>query len=143
MFSVSKLTEAQRNQIQQWAAAGDQLAELQKKINSEFDLSITYMDTRFAVLDLGIELVVEQVPEPEAVEAEELVPLGYVDATVDEIMKPGFYVSGAVTFSDGMKGGWGIDEAGRLSLDLNNPDYKVTDEDMLAFQEVLRTKLKP
>jgi len=142
MFSVSKLTEEQKNKIKLWAASGDQLAELQKKINTEFGLSATYLDTRFAILDLGIELETKnQEPVPEK-QKPERVALGYVDATVDQIVRAGYYVSGSVTFSDGMQGLWGIDESGRLALDMEEAGYKPTDEDMLAFQEVLRTKLQ-
>ena len=146
MFSVKDLTPEQVEQIKVWASEGDQLADLQRKINSEFELSpsITYLDTRFAVIDLGIELIQEEEPEEEEKEpeAEELTPQGYVDATVDEIVRPGFLASGKVIFSDGMKAAWGLDQMGRLKLDADDPNYQITDEDTLAFQEILRDKLK-
>ncbi len=142
MFSVSDLTEKQIEQIKVWASEGDQLADLQKKMNTEFQLkpAITYLDTRFAILDLGIELIIETEPE-EKPEPKELTPLGYVDATVDGIVRPGFLASGKVTFSDGMKALWGIDQMGRLKLDADEPSYQVDDEDLIAFQEILRDKL--
>lgn len=146
MFSVKDLTPEQVEQIKVWASEGDQLADLQRKINSEFELSpsITYLDTRFAVIDLGIELIQEEEPEEEEKEAEveELTPQGYVDATVDEIVRPGFLASGKVIFSDGMKAAWGLDQMGRLKVDADDPSYQITDEDTLAFQEILRDKLK-
>jgi len=145
MFSVSALTEKQREQIKIWASEGDQLAELQRKINSEFGLgdSLTYLDTRFTVIDLGIELIEEAKPEEKKEEPpKELVPQGYVDATVDEIVRPNFLASGKVIFSDGVNALWGLDQMGRLSLDADDPNYKVSDEDMIAFQEILRDKLK-
>lgn len=143
MFSVTDLTEKQIEQIKVWASEGDQLADLQKKINTEFQLkpAITYLDTRFAIIDLGIELVVEAEPEEKKPEPKELTPLGYVDATVDGIVRPGFLASGKVIFSDGMHALWGIDEMGRLKLDADEPSYQVDDEDMIAFQEILRDKL--
>ena len=146
MFSVKDLTPEQVEQIKVWASEGDQLADLQRKINSEFKLSpsITYLDTRFAVIDLGIELIKEEEPEEEKKEPEtqELIPKGYVDATVDEIVRPGFLASGKVIFSDGMKAAWGLDQMGRLKVDADDPSYQITDEDTLAFQEILRDKLK-
>ncbi|MGJ8655712.1 MAG: hypothetical protein ACSHX6_04605 [Akkermansiaceae bacterium] len=146
MFNVTDLTPQQQEQIKIWASQGDQLADLQKKINAEFQLSpsITYMDTRFAIIDLGIELVEEAKPEEPKKEEEpkELTPLGYVDATVDGIVRPGFLASGKVIFSDGMNALWGIDEMGRLKVDADDPSYQINDEDMIAFQETLRDKLK-
>lgn len=142
MFNAKDLTDEQKAQIAEWAAAGDQLNDLQKKMSEAFGKNITYMDTRFAIMDLGIELVVEEEPEPEPEEKQELTPLGYVDATVDEIVRPGCLVSGKVIFSDGMKALWGLDHEGRLSVDADDPDYQIDDEDMIAFQQILRDKLK-
>lgn len=145
MFNVTDLTTEQQEQIKSWASQGDQLADLQKKINTEFQLSpsITYMETRFAIIDLGIELVEEAKPEePKEEQPKELTPLGYVDATVDEIVRPGFLASGKVIFTDGMNALWGVDEMGRLKVDADDPSYEITDEDMISFQETLRDKLK-
>lgn len=148
MFSVADLTKEQIEQIKVWASEGDQLADLQKKINSEFKPSsaVTYLDTRFAIIDLGIEIIQEAEPEEEVSEetpdSKELTPLGYVDATVDTVVRPGFLASGNVIFSDGMKALWGLDQMGRLKLDADDPSYQVDDEDMIAFQEILRDKLK-
>jgi hypothetical protein len=144
MFSITDLTEAQIEQIKVWASEGDQLADLQKKINAEFKLSpaITYLDTRFAIIDLGIELIVEAEPEEEKQEEPKaLTPLGHVDATVDTVVRPGFLASGKVIFSDGMNALWGLDQEGRLKLDADDPSYQVDDEDMIAFQEILRDRL--
>lgn len=143
MFNAKDLTDEQKEQVAEWVAAGDQLNDLQKKMSEELGSNITYMDTRFAIMDLGLELVVEEDPEPEVEEvAKELTPLGYVDATVDTIVRPGYLASGKVIFSDGMNALWGLDQEGRLSVDADEADYQIDDEDMIAFQEVLRDKLK-
>jgi hypothetical protein len=145
MFSVTDLTKEQIEQIKVWASEGDQLADLQRKINSEFKLesAVTYLDTRFAIIDLGIELVIAAEPEEDnKEEPKPLTPLGHVDANVDTIVRPGFLASGKVIFSDGMNALWGLDETGRLKLDADDSDYQVDDEDMIAFQEILRDKLK-
>ncbi|MFT6794856.1 MAG: hypothetical protein ACJAR1_002872 [Rubritalea sp.] len=145
MFSVTDLSEEQIEQIKVWVSEGDQLADLQRKINSEFKLesAVAYMDTRFAIMDLGIELVLAAEPEEEKQdEPKPLTPLGYVDAKVDTIVRPGFLASGTVIFSDGVNALWGLDQEGRLKLDADDPSYQVEDEDMVAFQEILRDKLK-
>ena len=70
MFSASKLSEDQKSALHRWAADGASIADLQKRLKDEFDIGITYMDARFLVLDLGIELLEapkeEKKPEDEA-----------------------------------------------------------------------------
>jgi hypothetical protein len=57
-------------------------------------------------------------------------------------MMPGAIVSGDVTFSDGVKARWLIDQYGRFGLDPEKPGYKPTNEDLQAFQMQLRTELR-
>ncbi|MEO1857675.1 MAG: hypothetical protein ABGY95_09995 [Rubritalea sp.] len=141
MFSISQLSDDQKQQIAVWAEAGAQLPDIQKQILEEFEIQITYMDTRFLVLDLGIELVKEVVvEEPEKVEVVK-VATGFVDATVDEIERLGALKSGSVTFSDGEKALWMIDQEGRLSIDADTPGYQAEEEDLIKFQEKLRDLL--
>ena len=65
MFSVSDLNEEQVKQIRLWVEEGAQMADVQKRLESEFGHIVTYMDTRFLSLDLGLEFQVEEEPEPE------------------------------------------------------------------------------
>ena len=141
MFSVSQLTDEQKQQIHQWADDGAQMADIQKRMAQELGIQITYMDTRFLILDLGIELKKEEAPVESAPEEELKVATGMVETTVDELVRPGALVSGRVTFSDGEKALWAIDQMGRLSLDADTPGYKPDEEDMITFQEQLRDKL--
>ena len=76
--------------------------------------------------------------------AQERVP---PDVTVecDAIMIPGTMASGDVTFSDGVKGKWYLDQMGRLGLGGDLPQgYRPSPEDAALFQarlmEVLRSK---
>jgi hypothetical protein len=50
------LTPEQKQAVAAWAAAGDSLAVIQKKLSEQFKISMTYMDVRFLVDDLGLEL---------------------------------------------------------------------------------------
>jgi hypothetical protein len=50
------LSPEQKQAVAAWVAAGDNLAEIQKKLSEQFKLSMTYMDVRFLVDDLGLEL---------------------------------------------------------------------------------------
>jgi hypothetical protein len=50
------LTEEQKKIVAGWVAAGDNLSAIQKKLNEELKISMTYMDVRFLVDDLNLEL---------------------------------------------------------------------------------------
>lgn len=65
MISSRDLTDEQVASIRNWAGDGAQLPDIQKRLLEEFGMNATYMDTRFLVLDLGIELVSEESEEPE------------------------------------------------------------------------------
>jgi hypothetical protein len=50
------LTAEQRAAVSQWIAAGDSLAVVQRKLTDELKVSMTYMEVRFLVDDLGLEM---------------------------------------------------------------------------------------
>lgn len=124
------------------------MADVQKKLTEEFGFKVTYMDTRFLALDLELEFAKDEEVKTEDPAASVLVEdpampefpagIGEVDATVDQVARPGAMVSGTVTFSDGMKGRWLIDEMGRPSIDPDQAGYQPTEDDLEAFQEKLR-----
>jgi len=122
---------------------------------AEFDISMTYMDVRFLVLDLG--LTVKDRPAPAAAPpvaggeslagqpsapAAEPATAGGVSVEVDRVVKAGAVASGSVTFSDGVSGSWMIDQFGRLALDTGKAGYRPEEQDVRAFQEKLRSALE-
>ena len=50
------LSPEQTKAVASWVAAGDSLAVIQNKLSEQFKISMTYMDVRFLVDDLGLEL---------------------------------------------------------------------------------------
>lgn len=138
MFSASKLTPEQKEALKQWAAEGATMSDLQRHLKEDFGHTLTYMDTRFLILDLGIELVEAPKVEPKKEEKPVLVPTGHVTTTMDTLTLPGAMVSGKVTFSDGETGIWMLDQTGRPGLDPDTPGYTPTREDIMAFQTQLR-----
>ncbi len=50
------LTPEQKAAVSTWVAAGDSLYAVQKKLSDEFKVSMTYMDVRFLVDDLNLQL---------------------------------------------------------------------------------------
>ncbi len=142
MFSASKLTSDQTEALKNWAAAGATMSELQRHLKEDFDHSLTYMDTRFLILDLGIELVEEPKVVPKEEEKPALIPTGVVTVTMDSLTLPGAMVSGKATFSDGETAVWMLDQSGRPGLDPDTAGYRPTQEDILEFQKQLRALIQ-
>ena len=174
------LTDPQIAALRQWAAAGASLSDLQTRLADEFGIHMSYMDVRFLVLDLGIELVEPKAAAPAAdADLTQSVPppapgdepapyddgLGPEDADFDEapapgddspaapqdapanvcvevsrLARPGFAVTGTVTFSDGVTADWGVTSRGELDLvaDEAHPNYRPSPKDAQAFMVELR-----
>jgi hypothetical protein len=143
MFSSKQLSADQITTIKTWAAEGAQLPEIQERIRAEMNHAVTYMDTRFLILDLGIELHVEKEPEPIPEAKPSASPAeGATHATMDSIPVPGSLVSGKVTFSDGETGVWTLDQTGRPTLDFKTVGYQPSREDIMEFQVQLRALIE-
>ncbi len=183
------LSPEQQDLVRAWAAQGDSISDIQTKLASECGVHLSYMDTRFLLLDLSVTLAErnakksEPAPAPAAPEpAPEPEPEGYgavpplpgeaeddaglppeeelppepgaappadpatpsaVQVELARIQRPGFAISGSVTFSDGVKGEWGLDGYGRLALAVpDNKGYRPSAADQRAFAEKLRGLLE-
>jgi hypothetical protein len=62
------LAPEQKAAVATWLAAGDNLSQVQKKLREQFSLSLTYMDVRFLVDDLNLQI---KDPPPKAAPAAE------------------------------------------------------------------------
>jgi hypothetical protein len=146
-----KLDSKQLEALRVWAAQGESLSTIQKNLEAELNLRLTYMDLRFLLDDYGIELGKKPAPAPEkkeepAVEealpgegeAEEMEVAGAVQVEADLINRPGTLMSGAVTFSDGVKAKWYLDQMGRLGLEGVDKGYRPAPEDVQDFQSELQ-----
>ena len=150
MVSVSDLSSEQVEMVKEWVAEGAQMADLQKRLKDDFGFNVTYMDTRFLSLDLALNFQVGEeesegpndIENSEAQEEVDLEPLVQdretVTVTLDQVARPGAMVSGTVTFSDGMKALWLIDEMGRPSIDPDQPGYQPSEADLVIFQAELK-----
>ena len=147
--SQVKLTEDQKKQVAQWVAEGASLSDVQRRLKEECAVSITYMDVRFLVDDLQLQLK-EQPKQSEAVErlaaakqegesARSAPSTGGGGAvTMDTITKPHALASGKVTFSDGETAEWMLDQTGRLGLNPSKPGYRPSETDVMSFQRELQ-----
>jgi hypothetical protein len=152
------LDDAQRKKVAAWIAEGLKLSEIQNRIASELGVRLTYMDVRFLVDDLRLVPKDPEPPKPaptldakkEAAPLKEATPLkpeeegaisGNVSVAVDQIARPGAIVSGKVTFSDGKKAEWYLDQTGRLGLVAQEKGYRPSQSDVQQFQTILESEL--
>jgi hypothetical protein len=156
------LSPEQTAAVSSWVAAGDNLSTIQKKLRDQFDVAMTYMDVRFLVDDLNLQLkdppkkvdasdVSKSQTAPaaggDALPADgELPPAdpGSVSLNVDGVtLIPGAIASGDVTFSDGVTGKWVIDNQGRPGFTkISKPGYRPTPEDGQEFMRLLEIELQ-
>lgn len=160
-MSVAKsLSEEQVAQIQGWADEGAGLSEIQRRLNSEMGVKVTYMEVRFLIDDLKIQLKPDEPETPEVDEEEEesadaagdaegvadgdpeLLEGGKVSVTISELQRPGALVSGRVTFANGKGADWWMDQMGRLGMNADDADYRPTESDMMGFQQELQRVAK-
>lgn len=85
----------------------------------------------------------DDLPPDELPDAAEDFPAGAGSLSVDldRIVRPGFMVSGSVTFSDGVSGKWALDQMGRLMLETPQKGYQPSPSDVQAFQRELQAQL--
>jgi hypothetical protein len=164
------LSPEQTQTVASWVRDGASLSAVQKRLDDEFKISMTYMDVRFLVDDLDLTLIdptpkadaadvtkERAVPAPAAADpdavpaAEDDVPLedlppaiGSVDVDVDNVtLTPGAMASGTVTFSDGVTGKWIVDNQGRPGFtEVSQEGYQPAPEDAQAFMTQLGEALR-
>ena len=155
-----QLTDEQKSKVAQWIADGMKLSEIQSRLGSELEIRLTYMEARMLVDDLKL-LPKDPAPEQKPVPADAPAappetaagdlapeagapapaPTGGVTVAVDTLMRPGAMVSGSVTFSDGQKAAWYLDNMGQLGMVPPFPGYKPAPTDIPQFQMLLDKEL--
>ena len=154
---MARLTPAQISTVSAWVAEGATLSQIQERLSSQLEVSMTYMDVRFLVDDLNLALIEKEEPAKpeevvtEAAAADAAAPVapaetpqgaGIVTVEVDTIAQPHAMVSGHVTFSDGEKADWYIDHQGRPGMAARSPGYRPTPQDITDFQAKLDAALR-
>lgn len=157
------LDESQRQKVATWIAEGLKLSEIQNRITAELGLRLTYMEVRLLVDDLKLTPKDPEVTKPAAAPAAgsplspnapavqpppltpqpdaPAQPAGGVSVAVDQLARPGALVSGKVTFSDGQKAEWYLDQMGRLGVVPVQQGYKPSQMDVQEFQLALQDEL--
>lgn len=194
------ISEENKLEVAKWFAAGASLDEIQKRLKSEFDIHMTYLDLRLLVADLPQPVEEDPVaqdapqstsnygatakqydqaahscgaeqydqddrsygatasshlnasdqsanPSPrrynlDAPDADEGKSSPDVLVELDVLTIPGTYASGDVTFSDGTKAKWYLDQQGRLGIGNAPEGYRPSPEDAAIFQARLMDLLR-
>ncbi len=154
------LNDQQKQDVRNWVESGTSLSDVQKRLLAEHQISMTYMDVRLLVLELGVQVKDKPAAKPiipaqpdapagadDAADAGETLPddaaaPGGLSLTLDRVVQAGAMASGTVTFSDGVTAKWMLDQMGRLGLSsVSTPGYRPSPEDVQAFQSELQHKL--
>jgi hypothetical protein len=160
LVSGGELSDEGKREVARWVNDGLGLSEVQKRLANDHGLTLTYMETRFLVDDLDLDLQDPAEPEPssqgDGADADSPAPSqedaavsddpastdsSGVAVDVDKVMRPGALASGSVTFPDGVTTQWQLDQFGRLALTPKD-DYKPSEENLMAFQEQLQVELQ-
>ena len=159
------LSDEQKRIIAERLSDGASIADIQSLISGEFEVAATYMETRFLIDDLNLELQDQErvsadlnahssssgnsaasggaVLDQSGTETKQAAASGGgVTVDIDKIKRPGTAISGSVTFSDGISAKWYVDPMGRLGLDPDQPDYQPSQEDIETFQLELQSKMQ-
>ena len=129
-------------------AEGVNLSDVQKLVNQEFGLKLTYMDVRILASELdnidwdANDPKAQELAEEEGIEPEvEATPGdGRTVVEVSKLVRPGTALSGTVKFASGSTADWYVDSYGRLGIE-NLQGDKPTESDIMAFQDELKKAL--
>ena len=147
------LDDTQRKKVAGWIADGLKLSDIQNRLASELGVRLTYMEVRLLVDDLKL---TPKDPEPAKPAPTLAAPAaarknpppasapaatGGVSVNVDQVTRPGALVSGKVTFSDGQKADWYLDQMGRLGVVPQQQGYKPSQADVQQFQLALESEM--
>ncbi len=151
-----KLDQEQQRTVVRWIEEGQSVSDIQARLGRELGLTMTYMEVRFLIADLGVKPKDKEIPAPPTPPPSPAAPgLGKggpapapapasgskVTLSLDQVMRPGALVSGKVTFSDGKVAEWYLDQMGRLGLIPKEQGYKPSQADLAQFQAELQDEL--
>lgn len=139
----ASFSDEQIAQMRRWMNELHSIGELQSKIQATFAKRLTYLETRFLMDDLHLQFPQPAEAKPNKPSAAPLEGslVGSVTVSLDPVTRPGMLVNGSVTFSDGQKATWGLDQLGRVALQPETSGYRPSDNDRIEFQSALQKQL--
>ncbi len=128
---------------------GVSLSDIQKKLQSEKNVKMTFLDLRLLAAeleevdwskqkaDVEAENAAKKAEEEKKKEAEKTIDnAGKTVVEVSRLKRPGALASGTVNFASGAKAEWILDQTGRLGLD--NQTGEPSQDDIQEFQVELQ-----
>ncbi len=137
-FIVAKLNE------------GCSLGDIQKQLEEEYDLSMTYMNLRILAAELeGVDwsrqpdtgFKSKPVSQDGLLGTDAEDHAGGTKVTVSKLARPGAAMSGSVQFASGAKAEWLLGSDGRIGLQPEPGSDKPTEKDLQEFQVELQKVL--
>jgi len=149
-------SESQTALIQELLQAGNSLSEVQKILQNEHDINLTYMELRLIASELEEvswekqDEALNAAPSPNLTDPDNVLasgpdaPAGNGSTTVSvsKVLRPGAVMSGDVTFKSGARAEWYLDQASRLGFTPRENSEKPTEEDLREFQAELQSMLQ-
>ena len=144
--------------ISRLLAEGHSLSDVQKILQDEYNIQLTYMDLRLISSELDVEW-----EEPEKEQANPINNVidkdsmsgdegagaswgnngeGKTVIEVSKVVRPGAVVSGDVKFKSGARAEWHLDPLGRLGLNPTGGSDKPSEDDLKDFQIELQKALQ-
>ncbi len=145
------LTPEQDAAVRKWAAEGESVGEIRRRIKDEFGIPCTFLETRLYLIDHTVDMVDKSAPaekekpaeEPAPAEADDAPAAGGVSVSADTVVPPGALAAGTATFSDGETGRWYLDNYGRMGFEsFSKPGYRPSPGDMELFKQRLMELLQ-
>ncbi len=124
---------------------GMSLSDVQKHLEVEHAIKLTYMDLRLISADLNVDWsrqeTAKPIPDLSEIPADDPPPSA-TQVNVSKVVRPGALFSGDVTFKSGARGEWALDRYGRLALNQAEGAAKPTEDDLQDFQVELQKVLQ-
>ena len=136
---------------------GKTLSEVQKILQDDYNIQITYMELRLISSDLEINWqqfdkkkeTPEKIIDKDKLDEDSGNDLSFDNngegktvVNVSKLVRPGAVMSGDVKFKSGAKAEWSLDPIGRLSLNPAGASGSPTEEDLQDFQIELQKSLQ-
>ena len=130
---------------------GLKLNEIQKLLEDEHDVRMTYLDLRMLAAEVEVDWTKQDPPppepadeddEPDIEEAELVEPPSQVKVTVSKIARTDAAISGNYECPSGARGEWIVDHYGRPGMIPVEGTPKPTEDEMKQFQEALVSQLQ-
>lgn len=127
---------------------GLSLSEVQKLLDSELGIRLTYLELRLIAAELEVDWKTQDPKQEPATPAEDIdlaadpePAAGGTTVTVSKLVRPGAAMSGEVKFASGAEAEWFVDSMGRLGLNPKPGSGSPTRQDIEEFQVELQKKL--